>query len=102
MADGFHRVWAGVDDGEHGRDYPEEDPGNHTGDGGDVELVDQELSLQVEDPCGSQHFLRVVSVTQSEIKTGLVEKEAHVDCSIRFLFIVSGSLALRCGPVVGI
>ena len=102
MADCFNRVWAGVDDGEHGRDYPEEDPGNHTGDGGDVELVDQELSLQVEDSFWSKHFLRVVSVTQTEVETCLVEEEAHVDGSIGFLFVVCGSLTLRCGPVVGV
>ena len=102
MADCFHRVWAGVDDGEHGWDYPEKDPGYDTGDSGDVELVDKELPLQVEDAFWSQHFLRVVPVPKSKVKTGLVEKEAHVDGSIRFFFIVSRSLALRCGPVVGI
>merc|ERR1711953_20903 len=102
MADGLNRVGAGVDDGEHGRDYPEKDAGNNAGDGGDVELVDQELSLQVEDSFRSQHLLRVMSVPQAEIKTCLAEKEAHIDGSIGFLLIVCGSLTLRCGPVVGI
>ena len=102
MADCFNRVWAGVDDGEHGWDYPEKDPGHNTGDGGDVELVDEELSLQVEDTFWSQHFLWKMSVTQPEIKACLVEEEAHVDGSIGFLFVVCGSLTLRCGPVVGV
>ena len=102
MADGFHRVWPGVDDGEHGGDYPEKDPGHHTGYGGYVELVDEELSLQVEDAFWSQHFLRVMSVTQSEIEACLVEKQAHIDRSIGFLFIVCSPLTLCRGPVVGI
>ena len=63
MTDGFNRVWPSVDDGEHGRDYPEEDTGHDAGDGADVELVEKELSLSVENPFWTQHFLWEVPVS---------------------------------------
>ena len=102
MANGFHGVWAGVDDGEHGRDYPEEDPGNHTGDGGDVELVDKELPLSVENALRAQHLLWEVSVSQSEVEVCFIEKEAEIDCSIGPLLVLCCPLTLRPHPVVGV
>ena len=50
VADGLHRVGAGVDDGQHGGDDPEEDGGHHGGDGSDVELIDHQLALMVHHP----------------------------------------------------
>ena len=48
VANGLNGVGGRVDDGHHGRYDPEEDPPAHCGDGGDVQLVDEEGSLLVE------------------------------------------------------
>ena len=45
MADGLYWVVCGVDNGEEGGQDPEQDGGGHQGDGGDVQLVQQERSL---------------------------------------------------------
>ena len=75
MADGFHWVGARVDDGEHGRDDPEEEAGHHAAeegneedneesisdllcdlpDGGNVELIHHDVPLIVHDPLRAWH-----------------------------------------------
>jgi hypothetical protein len=45
MADGLYWVVCGVDNGEEGGQDPEQNGGGHQGDGGDVQLVQQERSL---------------------------------------------------------
>jgi hypothetical protein len=55
MADGLYWVVCGVDNGEKGGQDPEQDGGGHQGDGGDVQLVQQERSLPKH--CSSEDFL---------------------------------------------
>ncbi len=45
MADGLYWVVGCVYNGEEGGQDPEQDGGGHQGDGGDVQLVQQERSL---------------------------------------------------------
>ena len=83
MADCFHRVWAGVDDGEHGGDDSEEEAGHHAAeegndndesisdllcdlpDGGNVELIDHDVPLIVHDPLRAWHTRHNYSNTLS-------------------------------------
>ena len=47
VTDCLHRIGSSVDDGQHGGDDTKEDASDHAADGGDVELVDHQVSLIV-------------------------------------------------------
>ena len=51
MADGLNGVVGGIEDGEQGGKDAEQDAGRHQGDGGDVQLVQQERPLPVTRIC---------------------------------------------------
>ncbi len=57
MADGLYWVVCGVDNGEEGGQDPEQDGGGHQGDGGDVQLVQQERSLPKHCPSEDKVYL---------------------------------------------
>ena len=50
MADGLHWVGAGVDDGEHGGDDPEEEAGHHAAEEGNDEDVNDDSIHDVRGP----------------------------------------------------
>ena len=99
MTDCFYRVGSCVDNGHHGRDDAEKDASSNSRDGGDVELVDEELPLNVENPCLSQHTLCVGPVTQPKVQMGLVSEKSKMNRPIGFFWVLS-PLTVRTDPVL--
>ncbi len=69
MTDGLYWVVGCVDNGEEGGQDPEQDGGGHQGDGGDVQLVQQERSLPKHCPSEDNW----ISLTPTELSSALTE-----------------------------
>ena len=98
MTDCLYRVGSCVDDCHHCRDDAEKDASSNSGDGGDVELVDEELPLVVEDACVPQHVLCVRPVPQPKVEMGLVIEKSKMNRPVGLLRIF-GPLTISTDPM---
>ena len=99
MADRLDRVGGRVDDGHHGGDRPEEDSAADGGDGGDVELVDEEGALGVEEV---EHGLPDHPLAQAGVQGGLGGGEGMSGQGPRYLVLKQAKGDVAIGLLAGL